>query len=85
MVVTVGAVVACAPAPDRSQHTVDYYRAHGDARVAMLAQCANDPGTLAGKPDCRNAREAARIEGIGSLKRLPPLGLPNAASPKGDP
>ena len=74
----ISAVVACAPAPDRAHFTVEYYRAHADERNGMIAQCANDPGTQGKDPDCINAREAARIEGVGSLQRLPPLGLPGA-------
>jgi hypothetical protein len=77
----ISAVVACAPAPDRAHFTVEYYRAHADERNGMIAQCANDPGTRAAEPDCVNAREAARIEGVGSLQRLPPLGLPRKATP----
>ena len=75
IVVTLSAVTACAPVPNRAQHSVDYYRTHPPALSAMLARCANDPGRLARTPDCINARAAARIEGIGSLGRLPPMGL----------
>ncbi len=76
IVVTLSALTACAPVPDRAQFTVDYYREHADARDKTLATCANDPGTRQREPDCVNAQEAARIEGIGSLKGLPPMGLP---------
>jgi len=82
----ISAVVACAPAPDRGHFTVEYYRAHADERNGMIAQCANDPGTQGRDPDCINAREAARIEGVGSLQRLPPMGLSgkaNRATPVG--
>ena len=75
IVVTLSAVTACAPVPNRAQHSVDYYRAHPAALKVMLARCTNDPGHLARAPDCINARAAARIEGIGSLERLPPMGL----------
>lgn len=67
---------ACAPSPDSSGFTVEYYREHAAERDAQLAACANDPGGLGDSRACINAREAARIEGIGSLKDLPPLGLP---------
>lgn len=41
----------------------------------MLAECANDPGTLRNTPDCVNARQAGSLESIGSLRDLPPLQL----------
>ena len=76
IVVTLSAVTACAPVPNRAQHSVDYYRAHPAVLNVMLTRCTNDPGRLAGTPDCINARAASRIEGIGSLGSLPPMGLP---------
>jgi hypothetical protein len=76
IVVTLSAVTACAPAPKQAQHTVDYYRSHAALRGEMLKQCANDPGDKGRTPDCINARAAENIEGIGSLKSLPPMGLP---------
>ena len=76
IVVTLSAVTACAPAPKQAQHTVDYYRSHAALRGEMLKQCGNDPGDLGRTPDCINARAAENIEGIGSLKSLPPMGLP---------
>ena len=78
IVVTLSALTACAPVPDRARFTVDYYREHADVREKTLGTCANDPGTLQHEPDCVNAREAARIEGVGSLKALSPMGLPTA-------
>jgi hypothetical protein len=69
---------ACAPSSPASIHTVDYYRAHSTERTAELARCGNDPGELASTASCVNAREAARIEGTGSLRTLPPMGLPTA-------
>jgi len=56
--------------------TVDYYRAHAAERAATLSTCANDPGHLRDSPNCVNAREAARVEDVGSLKSLPPMGIP---------
>jgi hypothetical protein len=76
IVVTLSALTACAPAPDRARFTVDYYRTHAQVRNSTVAQCANDPASLSQTPDCVNALEAARIEGVGSLKTLPPMGLP---------
>jgi hypothetical protein len=74
IVVTVGAAVSCAPVPDRT-NSVSYYREHGDERQATLKQCADDPGSFGRQPDCVNAREAERMEGIGSQRELPPLDL----------
>jgi len=75
MVVTLG-TAACAPSPDPSGLSVEYYREHAAERDVRLAKCADDPGGLGRSRDCTNAREAARVEGIGSIKDLPPLGLP---------
>jgi len=80
IVVTVGAAVSCAPAPDRA-NTVTYYREHAEEREAALARCTDDPGSAGGTPDCVNAREAARLEGVGSLRELPPLDLPAERKP----
>jgi hypothetical protein len=41
-----------------------------------MKTCLNDPGTLERTPDCVNAKEAERRAGIGSLKSLAPLKLP---------
>ena len=76
IVVTLSAVTACAPVPNRAQHSVEYYRAHPAVLEAVLNRCTSDPGRLARAPDCINARAAARIEGVGSLGSLPPMGLP---------
>ena len=81
IVVTLSAVTACAPVPNRAAHSVGYYRAHPAALKAMLARCTNDPGRLGHTPGCINARAAARIEGIGSLGSLPPMGLPVKPTP----
>jgi hypothetical protein len=75
IVVTVSAAVSCAPAPDRA-NTVAYYREHATEREAALKKCADDPGSFGRRPDCVNALEAARLEGIGSQRQLPPLDLP---------
>lgn len=74
IVVTVGSA-ACAPQPNPTHQTVEYYRANRDAREAKLAECANDPGTLRNTADCVNARQAGSLESIGSLRDLPPLQL----------
>jgi hypothetical protein len=80
VVVLLGAV-ACSPSsPPPSSLTVDYYRTHAEEREAELARCGNDPGGLGLTPACVNVREAARIEGVGSLRDLPPMGLPTAGT-----
>ncbi|HEY1889313.1 MAG TPA: EexN family lipoprotein [Steroidobacteraceae bacterium] len=76
IVVTLSALTACAPAPKQAQHSVDYYGSHVALRQEVLERCTNDPGDERRKPDCINARAAESIEGIGSLKSLPPMGLP---------
>jgi hypothetical protein len=73
--VTIGSA-ACAPSPDPMHQTVDYYVENREARQARLAECANDPGALGQTPDCINARQAAALESIGSLRDLPPMQLP---------
>src|SRR5579872_4264331 len=77
LVVTLSAA-ACAPSPDQAP-TVDYFRTHREARQAQLAACVNDPGRLARTPACMNAKAAARMEDVGSLRDLPPMGLPKAS------
>lgn len=77
IVVTIGSA-ACAPSPEPTHQTVDYYRTNRDAREAKLAECANDPGALGQTPDCINARQAARLD-VKSLRDLAPLDLPGAA------
>lgn len=66
-------LAACARSP--SEYTVDYYTAHPQEREAKLVQCANDPGALRNDALCVNARQAGLIDGIGSLRDLPPIGL----------
>ncbi len=85
IVVTLSAVTACAPVPNRAQHSVAYYRAHPAALKAMLSRCTNDPGGIGPTPECVNARAAELDEGIGSLRSLPPMGLPVKPSTRSDP
>jgi hypothetical protein len=77
LVVTLTSAVGCAPAPDRANHTVDEYRHDEKLRELTFAHCAEDPASRDVLPDCINAREAERLEGVGSLRKLPPLELPN--------
>ncbi len=81
IVVTIGSA-ACAPSPPPSTFTVEYYRAHREAREAKLAICNQDPGGIGKTPHCVNARQAARLESVGSLRELPALGLPDGAKPE---
>ena len=66
----------CAPAPDRATHTVDEYTQSASLRHEVLARCNSDPGSLKDSADCANAREAERRTGVGNLRDLPPLKLP---------
>ena len=77
LVVTFASAVGCAPAPDRATHTVDEYRRDAKLRELTFARCAKDPALRDVPPDCINAREAERLEGVGSLRKLAPLELPN--------
>ena len=77
LVVTILSTVSCAPAPDRASHTVEEYDQDPSLRASEMRWCANDPGTLRTSPDCINAREAERRAGVGSLRTLPPLKLPD--------
>jgi hypothetical protein len=76
IVVTAISAAACTPVPDRAAHTVFEYRDDKALRDAEFGRCADDPGTLAETPDCRNAREAKRLAEPDSLRSLPPLQLP---------
>ncbi|GFE87292.1 EexN family lipoprotein [Steroidobacter agaridevorans] len=68
---------ACSSPPEPPTHqTVEFYRANKEARQAKVAECANDPGALGKTPDCINAKQAAAIEGLGSLRDMKPLGPP---------
>ena len=74
-VVLTCAVPGCSGSPEDTAQTVAYYRAHPKDRQALLARCANDPGRLGNKPACINATQAENLEGIGSMRSLPPMGL----------
>lgn len=74
---------ACSQESERARHTVEDYRAGEQLREATLAECANDPGTLGQHPDCLNAQRAASLEGRGSLRTAPPVGLDPSRNPFG--
>lgn len=71
-----GGLAGCTREPPPAQHTVAEYRANPTLRREQFARCANDPGTLQGTPDCVNAREASRLEAVGSVRDTPPIQLP---------
>jgi hypothetical protein len=66
---------ACAPSPNPAHQTVEYYRANPQARQTKVAECARDPAVLGKTADCVNAKQAASLEGVGSFRDLPPMGL----------
>jgi len=68
-------LVACSRQPETARHTVEEYRADKSLRQETFKRCADDPGSLGKSPDCINAREAERLESIGSLRDSKPLGL----------
>lgn len=73
------ALGGCAPAPEVARHTVAEYRTDAEVRRTVVAQCAQDPGTYGGTPDCINALEAERLESRGRLRDQPPIGLDSNA------
>jgi len=77
-------LAGCNRGPDDTRLTVEYFRAHAAERQSTLRECANDPGNLNNSPVCANARQAARIEDVGSLRNLPPMGLPATPGIKTD-
>jgi len=77
IVVTFLSAVGCAPAPDRASHTVDDYKQDAHLRREELTRCTADPGSLKDSPDCVNVREAERSVGVGNLRDLAPLRLPD--------
>jgi hypothetical protein len=77
IVVTAISAAGCAPAPDRASHTVEDHKRDADLRREELARCTADPGSLGKSADCVNVREAERSAGVGSIRDLPPLRLPD--------
>jgi hypothetical protein len=74
---------ACSRGPqEEATHTVDYYRSHAEMREAKLRDCSNDPGSLGDSPNCVNVRRAEELESLGSLRKLPPMGLSNGKDPQ---
>jgi hypothetical protein len=73
--VIVLATLGCSPELESNGKTVDYYRTHEAERLATLRACGNDPGRLREATACVNAKAAEREFGIGSLRRLPSMGL----------
>lgn len=77
-------ITGCGAKPHPVQQDVAFYRAHADVRRGVLGGCANDPGSLKSDPDCLNAKEAERLESIGSLRELQPLTLPTTPRQAGN-
>lgn len=75
---------ACSREPERARYTVEEYSANDALREAKVKECTNDPGTLGDTPDCMNAFRAASLEGRGSLREAPPIGLDPARNPFGN-
>lgn len=73
VMLAVGCVQETAP-------TVEYFRAHEDERKSQLHHCSNEAAGAQTDPFCINAREAERLESIGQLRDLPPVGLPPVQS-----
>ncbi len=72
-------IVATGCGPDTSTYTVAYYKEHREERKQKLEQCVNDPGRLRNDPLCINAHEADFDDAVGDLRKLPPIGLKEAA------
>ena len=68
-------VVGCTREAAVARHTVDEYRVNRSLRKETFEACIHDPGTLGSTPDCINAREAERMESMGSLRDSGPIGL----------
>ena len=77
IIVTFLSAGGCAPAPDRASHTVEEYKQDGELRREALERCTADPGSVGASADCVNVREAERSVGVGNLRDLPPLKLPD--------
>lgn len=77
-------LAACTQAPDAAKNDIAYYRSHRAEREAMVGSCANDLASSHDSPACLNAREAARLEDVGSSRNLPPMGLPSNPGSKSD-
>jgi len=75
------AAVLGAGCVQESAPTVEYFRAHQQERMAQLARCANDPGSLKDSPMCVNAQQAADLERHDSLRDLPSMGLQEQIPP----
>jgi len=70
---------ACSRAPDKARHTVEEYLANDALRKEQVARCSNDPGSIDKTPDCINALEAERRDGLGSFSsrfQPTPPGMP---------
>jgi hypothetical protein len=55
---------------------VEEYKQDAQLRREELTHCISDPGSLQTSADCVNVREAERSVGVGNVRDLPPLKLP---------
>lgn len=78
IVVTAMYAAGCAPAPEQTSHTVEDYTHDAALRQQELERCTDNPGSLQSSADCVNARAAERSLGVGNLRDLPPLRLPQS-------
>src|ERR1700722_12533868 len=85
LVVTLLGTAGCTPAPDQAKHSVKEYRVDAKLRNLQIARCLSEPNANSTSLDCRNAREAGRLEYVGSLRDLPPLKLPPPGAPADSP
>lgn len=69
------ALCACTPQPPVARFSVEEYRADAALRRATVNDCASSPALADKDPDCLHAIRAESLEGVGSLRKLPPLGL----------
>ena len=77
IIVTFLSAAGCAPAPDRASHTVEDYKQDAQLRREELSRCTADPGSLKDSADCVNVEAAERSVGVGNLRNLAPLKLPD--------
>jgi hypothetical protein len=73
--VTTFTAIACTRSPEVAP-TVTYFREHADERRDVMKRCSDDPGTLGKTPTCVTAQQATLMEGVGTFRNLPPMGLP---------
>jgi hypothetical protein len=73
IVAIISVASACTPGPKKARYTVDQYLADREMMKKKVEECGNNPGELGDDPDCINAGTAASLDGLGSLRDLPPI------------